>query len=240
MAPAHAKAGASAARSSKATKATGAAAGDAEGRGRRRQGERTEAKLLDAGMQVLGERGFHAARVDDIVRVADVSHGTFYLYFANKEDLFRALAVRCADAMTELAAALPPIDPGPAGLAELRSWLARFVALYRTYGVVIRAWMEDQVASRELARLGSRTFAAVVKVLVARLEEAGSVAPERAELSAAALLAMIERLTYFVTSRDLDADDEVVAGTLAVLVHRGFFAAPAPTGTSGRGPRRRR
>jgi len=58
----------------------------------RSQGKQTMAKLLDAGLQVLTERGYHAARVDDIVRMADTSHGTFYLYFANKEDLFRALA----------------------------------------------------------------------------------------------------------------------------------------------------
>ena len=61
------------------------------------------AKLLDAGMRVFAERGFHAARVDDIVRAARTSHGTFYLYFANKEDLLRALAVECAEQMSALA-----------------------------------------------------------------------------------------------------------------------------------------
>ena len=60
-----------------------------EGRELRRQGKRTMAKLTDAGMRVLSERGYHAARVDDIVRLAKVSHGTFYLYFSNKEDLFQ-------------------------------------------------------------------------------------------------------------------------------------------------------
>src|SRR5439155_16888238 len=70
----------------------------------RTQGKQTMAKLLDAGLQVLTERGYHAARVDDIVRMADTSHGTFYLYFANKEDLFRALATECAEAMTALTA----------------------------------------------------------------------------------------------------------------------------------------
>ena len=197
---------------------------------RRRQGQRTEAKLLDAGMQVLAERGFHSARVDDIVRAAQVSHGTFYLYFSNKEDLFRALAVRCADEMTELAASLGAVDAGPDGLAELRSWLGRFIALYRTYGVVIRAWMEDQVANRELARLGARTFAAFAAALVARLEEVRPTDRHEADLAGAALLAMIERFTYFVTSRGLDVDDDEAAATLAVLIHRGFFGAPVPAG----------
>src|SRR5207249_1763842 len=54
----------------------------------RTQGKQTKARLLDAGRHVLSERGYLAARVDDVVRVAEMSHGTFYLYFANKEDLF--------------------------------------------------------------------------------------------------------------------------------------------------------
>lgn len=62
----------------------------------RAQGKRTMQRLLDAGLEVFSTRGYHATRVDDIVRVARTSHGTFYLYFANKEDLLRALAVECA------------------------------------------------------------------------------------------------------------------------------------------------
>ena len=50
-----------------------------------------------------------------MVRVAGVSHGTFYLYFANKEELVRALAERCADEADALAAALPPISPDAEG-----------------------------------------------------------------------------------------------------------------------------
>ena len=49
----------------------------------RAQGRKTMRKLLDAGMTVFERRGYHAARVDDIVKVARTSHGTFYLYFAN-------------------------------------------------------------------------------------------------------------------------------------------------------------
>jgi len=194
-----------------------------DGRELRRQGRRTMAKLLDAGMAVLAERGYHAARVDDVVRTAEVSHGTFYLYFSNKEELFQALALQCAEEMTDLARSLGPVGPDAAGLAELRRWLGAFVDCYGRYGVVIRAWMEDQVASRELARLGVRSFNAVTAALVTRLEEARPGRGAQTALDAAALLAMIERYTYFRTSRNLDVDRAVMLDTLARLVHRGFF-----------------
>jgi len=114
-------------------------------------------KLFDAGMRVFAERGYHAARVDDIVRAARTSHGTFYLYFANKEDLLRALAVDCADDLAKLADRIGPITPDEQGFGELRAFLAEFVATYRRYGPVIRAWMEDQVADPEIDRVGVAT-----------------------------------------------------------------------------------
>ena len=196
----------------------------AAGRELRPQGRRTRKRLLDAATAVLSDKGYHATRVDDIVRRARTSHGTFYLYFANKEDLFHALAVQCAEEMTALAAELGPVGPGPAGLEELRSWLGRFLLTYRRYGTVIRAWMEDQAIDRSLRRLGRKAFADITGSLVQRLAESRAGHLGEPELAAAALLAMIERFLYFVTSRDLEIDDEVLLTTLATVIHRGFFA----------------
>ena len=192
----------------------------------RTQGKQTMAKLLDAGLQVLTERGYHAARVDDIVRMADTSHGTFYLYFANKEDLFRALATECPEQMTSLAATLGPVTPDAAGRAELARWLSQFVATYRRYGAVIRAWMEDQVIDPELVRVGLKAFAAINANLRRRLEEAQPAHLENPEAATAAMLAMVERLAYFTSSRDLGFDDAAVVDTLTTMLHRGVFGAP--------------
>src|ERR671930_1596959 len=75
----------------------------------RAQGKKTMRKLLDAAMTVFERRGYHAARVDDIVKVAKTSHGTFYLYFANKEDLFRALVLDVTEEIGALVESLGPL-----------------------------------------------------------------------------------------------------------------------------------
>jgi AcrR family transcriptional regulator len=211
----------------------------AAGRELRTQGRRTRKRLLDAATVVLSDKGYHATRVDDIVRRARTSHGTFYLYFANKEDLFRALAVQCADEMTALAADLGPVPSGPEGVEELRSWLRRFLASYRRYGPVIRAWMEDQAIDRSLRRLGRRAFADISGSLVQRVAEGRAPRPSGPELTAAALLAMIERFAYFVTSRELELDEEVLLTTLSTVIHRGFFADGARSGAPTRSTRAR-
>ena len=119
----------------------------------RAQGRKTMRRLLDAGMRVFADRGFHAARVDDIVRAARTSHGTFYLYFTNKEDLLRALATECGLEMSALGRRRSARSaPTPTATPSCAAFLERFFATYRRYGPVIRAWMEGNVEDRERSR----------------------------------------------------------------------------------------
>ena len=60
----------------------------AEPRWRRLPEERPR-QILDAALEVFAERGLADARLDDIAKRAGLSKGTIYLYFANKEELFR-------------------------------------------------------------------------------------------------------------------------------------------------------
>src|SRR5438876_2826679 len=55
----------------------------------RRLPEERPQQIIDAALAIFGERGLAAARLDDIAKRAGVSKGTIYLYFPNKEELFR-------------------------------------------------------------------------------------------------------------------------------------------------------
>ena len=47
------------------------------------QGERKK-QILDAAMTVFAQKGFHQARMDDIVEQSGLSKGTIYWYFKSK------------------------------------------------------------------------------------------------------------------------------------------------------------
>lgn len=47
-------------------------------------------KLLDAAYKIMGERGFEAATLSEIIRVAAVGIGSYYNNFSSKEELARA------------------------------------------------------------------------------------------------------------------------------------------------------
>ncbi|MEJ7806644.1 MAG: TetR/AcrR family transcriptional regulator [Telluria sp.] len=48
-------------------------------------------ELLAAALDLFVERGFASTRLEDVARLAGVSKGTLYLYFTNKEELFKAV-----------------------------------------------------------------------------------------------------------------------------------------------------
>lgn len=61
-----------------------------KGRWERRKNARPQ-ELLAAALDLFVESGYAATRLDDVAARAGVSKGTLYLYFTNKEDLFKAV-----------------------------------------------------------------------------------------------------------------------------------------------------
>jgi AcrR family transcriptional regulator len=56
----------------------------------RRKNARPE-EIISAALEVFADRGFAATKLEDVARRAGVTKGTIYLYFENKEALFKAL-----------------------------------------------------------------------------------------------------------------------------------------------------
>jgi AcrR family transcriptional regulator len=189
----------------------------------RSQGKKTLRKLLDAAIVVFEKRGYHAARVDDIVKVAKTSHGTFYLYFANKEDLFRALVADVAEEMTELSRSLGAVAPTKAGYDELRAWLSRFFELYEHYHPVIRAWTESEISDATVGELGATVLGGFTRALALRIRESDPPLGVAPSIAAMAMVAMVERFGYYVESRDLGVDRGEMLDTLATMLHVGVF-----------------
>ena len=51
-------------------------------------------QVLDRARDVFAKKGYHAAKIDDIVAAAGVARGTFYLYFHDKRAIFEELCTR--------------------------------------------------------------------------------------------------------------------------------------------------
>ncbi len=72
---------------------------------------RTRARLLDAAVDVIAERGLEAASVQEMAARADVANGTFYNHFRTKEEIVSEVVLRVAAATAErLDAAMSDIE----------------------------------------------------------------------------------------------------------------------------------
>ncbi len=106
--------------------------------------------LMEHGRDVFVRRGYHATRVDDLAAAAGVSHGVFYRYFENKDQLAIVLTVQAMRAVADAFVEIPGLTTHDT--ADLRRWLRRYNAAQSGEAAMIRVWVD---AALEDARLRS-------------------------------------------------------------------------------------
>lgn len=133
-----------------------------------RRAEDRPGEICSAALEVFSEKGFAAAKLDEIARRAGVSKGTLYLYFKDKEDLFRAVVrttvVPNIDAMraTVEGADLPfaqvvrIVLPGFAaitGRVRLGAVAKMVIGESRNFPELAKVW-HDEVVTKALGMIG--------------------------------------------------------------------------------------
>jgi AcrR family transcriptional regulator len=91
----------------------------------RRLPEERPHQIIDAAIEVFGERGLSGARLEDIAKRAGVSKGTIYLYFPNKEALFKEMVRLTIIARLEYEERTLEHHQGTA-LEQLESYMAEY------------------------------------------------------------------------------------------------------------------
>ena len=87
----------------------------------RRRKDARPGEIVAAGLACFAERGFAATRLEDVARRAGVTKGTLYLYFPNKEELFKAVVRQAVVPNIALGEALvdQSKEPAPVVLQQL-------------------------------------------------------------------------------------------------------------------------
>ena len=130
------------------------------------RGRRTLRALLDAAALEFGANGFHATGITDITRRAGVALGSFYTYFASKEDIFRALVSDLsAQVKTEVA---PHVEAAPDALAREKAALAGFLDFVTRQQLIYRIIDEAEFVAPDAYQGHYRN---TVARIAARLEE---------------------------------------------------------------------
>jgi AcrR family transcriptional regulator len=190
------------------------------------RGARTQARLRAAARAVFAERGYAAARVEDIVAAAGVSHGTFYTYFENKASALDALIDETA---SQLQAVVDDPWEGPDVLATIAAVIDRFVAVFAEHADVVRAWLEAGAHEQHFRDRLREVRQGYVDRVAEHLEPALADTAHDPAVAAAALVAMVEGYATQGLTTDDPAQRASVVTTLSAIWFGGLLRLVDPT-----------
>lgn len=101
--------------------------------------QRTKATLRHAARAAFAEHGWAGTRVKDITAVAQVSHGTFYTYYENREAILDELIADVIKPLLDLAAAPWRAQTPTEGL---RSIIEAFLDVHQGGADIIVVWRQ--------------------------------------------------------------------------------------------------
>jgi AcrR family transcriptional regulator len=181
-----------------------------ERRWSRRKDARPE-EITAAALELFSERGYAATRLEDVAARAGVSKGTLYLYFENKEELFKAVLREGF------------ISP----LAEMRDTVERYEGpTFDLVEMVVRGWW---------GHVGATRLAAIPKLIIAEARNFPEVArfyvDEVLRPGREAIAAIVRRGVQRGEFRELDARvaaNLLVAPLFIVALWRNSIALCTP------------
>lgn len=207
---------------------------------RQLQAAATRERMLAAARDVFEQKGYRGATVGAITTAADTAHGTFYLYFANKDDAFTqvmdAIGIELRDA--QRAGRADGRWQGIEGV--LRGYLAVFVR----HPGLWRALLEGMLTSPTIEQMWLDQRAGFIDRLalgIEREQAVGTVRPLDARQAALALGSMAEwyAFTHLVLGAGRDGpasadrrggDDQGIEVALGTLTDLWFHAVYGEAG----------
>jgi len=184
------------------------------------RGARTRAQILKAAEATFGALGYHRAGIADITRAAGVAQGTFYCYFAGKEDILRELVNDLGHQVrAHLAAhtldARDRLDAEQKGLRAFLQYVAQNPLLYRVL-------QEAQFVDESIYRNYYEAFGRGYVRMLADATRKGEVRPGNDAVRVWALMGMAHFLgmRFSVWENDIPADD--IVATVGELLRHGL------------------
>jgi AcrR family transcriptional regulator len=182
-----------------------------------------ERSILDVAGPVFAQRGFHAASMDEIASIADVSKPMLYACFGSKQGLYLAYVERTGGVLVqrlrgaaERSRSLPPRRRVEAPISEF----VGFVAEHRDAWIVLfRETAGSEPIAAEVAELREQVAAAVRRML-----PDGGAGPAGDAIAHAIVGAGESIANWWLAHPEVDRDE--VAGWYVGLVQATLAALP--------------
>jgi len=156
----------------------------------------TRTRILEAAVKVFATKGYHDAKVDDIVGEAQTSKGAFYFYFPSKQDIFIALSDTFADLLeSKVSEAMQSENHG---LQQMDAALQTSLGLFSQYRGLAKIALVQAVGLGAVFEERRRAINdRLTRLVQTRLETAvaeGSIPPLKTDLAARAWVGALNEI----------------------------------------------
>ena len=191
-----------------------------------------EIQMLDSASRVFGQRGFHAASMDEIARECGVTKPMLYAYFESKEGLFLAVVDRTGKTLLHAVEKLLAQPDPRRRLNDGADIILDFIARDRhAWAVMYAEGLGESSVAKHVAGYRHR----IVQLTALTLGQARPAAPataagrQRAELYAVALIGAGEALARWWLDRPVisAADLQAMGRRMVDAILGDFLEAPA-------------
>ena len=183
-------------------------------------------QILSNARDVFAKRGYHAAKIDDIVAAAGVARGTFYLYFDDKRAIFEEIV---DGTFARLGAAVMRVDTEDPSkvVGQIEENIRRIVHALLEDPATTKILLSDAVGldpgfDKKLLFF----YEEVGKLLEASLadgQERGIVAAGDARVYAIMTLGAVKEIMYQVVMRGLDYPEERIVAEIFRFLAAGYL-----------------
>lgn len=190
---------------------------------RLREKEQRRNAILDAAETLFFGKGFAATTMDDVATRTELSKGTLYLYFKNKEELQLGLNVRAKRQLYDMMCHVPEGLPGLEKVVALGQVYLRFALEHPNYHATMLSCMNQEGEgltqhnpfAEEAHLYGEKALYILIDTIVAGQQD-GSIDPQLQPFPTAMLLwAQLSGLTEIMAAkRQYFADQGLKEGDL--------------------------
>lgn len=163
--------------------------------------QETRTRILEAAVKVFATKGYHDAKVDDIVSESHTSKGAFYFHFPSKQDIFLALSDTFSDLLENRLA--ESMQGQTHGLDQMDAALVSILGLFSQYRGLAKVALVQAVGLgavfEERRRAINDKLTRLVKARLDQAVEAGSIPRQNTDVAARAWVgALGEVVTHWI------------------------------------------
>ena len=189
-------------------------------------------QILECARDVFAKRGYHDAKIEDIVNAAGVARGTFYLYFEDKRAVFEEIVDRAFAQIGMVIVRVDPKDKGRTLGDQVRENIDRLVTTLLEDQATTRILLSEAMGVDPAFDRKLRAFYEIAeKLLEESLREGqdlGVVVPGDAKMLAHLTLGALKEVLFQMVKREAGYETKDIIDGVYLFLCQGCLRVDGP------------